>query len=348
MADMINAQETAQPLSHDDSPLSQADAFKAIIGDRGSEEPQERPAPEQDSGNEPDNDAVAETQPSDDSDTGQDDTEALPPIEPPASWTKEERKAWETLPRDLQESIADRERARRADVDRRLNEAAKIAKAAEARELAAEQARKNYEDRIPQLQNAINAQYASEFGDIQTWDDVRKLAAEDPARYTQWQAFNDHAKAIAQEAQQTQQRQQAEASERARQFLEEQNKLFMEKVPDFASPEKALELRRQAFDTLTDIGFAKEDIGHAWDTGGTIPVHDHRFQMLVYKASLYDKAQKAVRTPSPKPAPQVQRPGPASSSKDRQSEQIKTLDQKLSRSGSRSDALALLRAMRTG
>ena len=87
----------------------------------------------------------------------------------------------------------------------------------------------------------------------------------------------------------------------------------------------------------------------AWSTGGAIPIHDHRAQLILRDLAKYNKAQKAVKTtvqPTSKPAPKVQSPAPAVTAKDQRSEHLKRLDERLSRTGSRRDALALIKAGR--
>lgn len=347
MSDQATAPETVQqPAIADNSPLTLNEA-RARIMERPATPPEEGDddAAQQNSGEQPDA-ATHEDEPSGD-DTGTDDTEEdLPLIDPPASWTKDEKKAWESLPRDLQESLAERERARRADIDRRLNDVAKQSQAITAKEQAAEQARKQYEEALPQLQQAIQQQFMTDFADIKSWDDVERMSVEDPIRYNKWDAVQKRAASVNQQVQAAQQRQQEAEELKARDYFQEQAKLFAEKVPEFADPKKAAEISQQAFQTLTDLGFDADEVKEAWKTGDRISVHDHRFQLLVRKASLYDRAQAAVKNPVSKPAPKFNSPGPASNSKDQRTEQIKTLDQKLSRTGSRKDALALIRAMR--
>ena len=81
-------------------------------------------------------------------DEGGDDPEGddLPPIDPPASWTKAEKEAFAALPRAHQETISERERARVADIRRTQDEAAQVRKAAEAAREGAEKARQQYEE----------------------------------------------------------------------------------------------------------------------------------------------------------------------------------------------------------
>ena len=355
--------EQAQtPASADDnSPLTIGEAFAATrppATDRPEDEQnngQNAPSGEDDAsaapqepGDDPDAAAPDDQEPRGE-DAGQEDAaDEQPPIAQPRSWTKDEKKAFAALPREVQETISERERARDADIGRRQNEVAERVRAAEAREQAAEQARKAYEERLPMLVEAIQAQANAEFADIRTWDDVQRMAREDPARYNVWDAMRKQQESFQAEIAASQQRQQQESYQRARNFYNEQMKLFVEKAPEFADPKKAAELRTEAIATLEEIGFSPEVINQAWDTGDSIPVHDHRFQLLVRKAMLYDRAQKAVKkaAAAPKPAPQVQRPGPAVSQKDQRSEHLKNLDNRLSKTGKLKDALAILRASR--
>lgn len=349
MSDQANAPEAVQ--TPDDSPLSRSQ-FMANVAKAREEQntspatPQDGAA-EQNSGQEPET-ATAQEQPSGD-DTGSDDTEeALPLIDPPASWTKDEKKAWESLPRDLQESLAERERARRADIDRRLNEVANESKAIKAKEEAAEQARKHFESQLPVLQQAIQSQFNAEFSDIKSWDDVQKMAGEDPLRYNRWQAMREHNREVAEQVRVAQQRQEAETANKAKAFFEEENRKFLEKAPEFADAGKASELRKKAFEVMQDVGFEADEINDAWANGWSIPVHDHRFQLMVRDLIRLRSAEKAVKNPAPKPAPQVQRPGPAAAKSGQKLEAIKALEQALARSGSREAYMQLQRARRRG
>src|SRR5262249_53107890 len=65
------------------------------------------------------------------------DPDARPPIEPPRSWTKDDKELFKSLPRETQERIAERERLRESDFLRRQNESADKLKALAAREQAA-------------------------------------------------------------------------------------------------------------------------------------------------------------------------------------------------------------------
>jgi len=110
----------------------------------------------------------------------------LPPIEAPRSWTKEDKELFTSLPRATQERIAERERSREGDFNRRQQEAAEKSKALEAERSKAEQARQQYEAALPQLLQTLEQQQAGEFADIKTLADVERLAREDWPRYALW------------------------------------------------------------------------------------------------------------------------------------------------------------------
>src|SRR5262245_42156413 len=110
----------------------------------------------------------------------------LPPIEPPRSWTKEDKELFTGLPRATQERLAERERSREGDFLRRQNEAAEKLKGLAAKEQAVEQARQTYEAALPQLLQTLQQQQAGEFADIKSMADVERLAREDWPRYLLW------------------------------------------------------------------------------------------------------------------------------------------------------------------
>ena len=123
----------------------------------------------------------------------------LPPIEPPRSWTKEDKELFTSLPRETQERIAERERSRESDFLRRQNEAADKLKGLTAKEQAVEQARQQYEAALPILLENLQGAMAGEFADIKTMADVQKMASEDWPRYIRWDAQQKQIAVVKQE-----------------------------------------------------------------------------------------------------------------------------------------------------
>src|SRR5581483_8389334 len=162
------------------------------------------------------------------------DAAELPPIEPPRSWTKDDKELFTSLPRATQERIAERERSRESDFLRRQNEAAELRKAMEAERGKVEQARQQYEAALPALLQTLQQQQAGEFADIKTIADVEKLAREDFSRYALWDAQQKKIGAVLQELNAVQARQVQERQILWSEFARRQDDLFKEKVPEFA------------------------------------------------------------------------------------------------------------------
>lgn len=287
--------------------------------------------------------AVADDDQQPPGETEQDDpADAQPSIDPPRSWSDEDKEAFKALPHDVQQRIAERERAREREIRQRQDEAAEQRKAAEAQLSAAEQARQHYEQQLPHLLQTMHNQFQQEFSDVQSWDDVQKMAQDDPVRYLRWDAMRKQGEAVQREAQAAQVRQQKQQQEWFQNFRAEEAMKFVEKAPEFADPEKAPRLQQQAFETLQDIGWSQQEIQAAWNEGAQISVHDHRFQLLVRDAMKYRNAQKATKTAKPKTVPPVQRPGPATGKNEAKASELQALERKLESTGKARDAAALL------
>ena len=270
----------------------------------------------------------------------------LPPIDPPRSWTKEDKDLFTSLPRDTQQRIAERERSREGDFSRRQQEAAEKSKALEAERSKAEQARQQYEGALPQLLQTLQQQQAGEFADIKTLADVERLAREDWPRYALWDVQQ---KKIAEVAQQMVLAQQRQAQERVQQFSEfarREDDLFKEKVPDMADPKKVAELQTAALAVLKDLGFQETELAQSWQGQGDLSLRDHRVQLLIRDATLWRDAQAKAKAAATRPVPPVQRPGVSQPKGAALDAQIQHLTQKLEKTGNLKDAAALLRARR--
>ncbi len=283
-----------------------------------------------------------ETEPG--SETGTEDPAETPTIDPPRSWTKAEKEAFAALPREHQQNIAERERSRELDIRRGQNEAAERIRAAEAREQAAEQARQQYENALPNLLQTIQNQTAAEFQDIKSWDDVKRMADEDFPRYLRFDAMYKQSQAVQQEVQQSQARQQQQAAQNFEAFRQRETARFLELAPEYGDPAKAPKLQADVRHIFDDVGVTEPELRSLWSGQSGISLHDHRVQMIIRDAVRWRTAQKAVKTAQPKPSAPVQRPGIASNKGESRRADIDKLDQTLSKTGSRQAALALMRA----
>jgi hypothetical protein len=268
----------------------------------------------------------------------------LPPIEPPRSWTTEEKERFKSLPRDLQAYLSEREQERDRDVRRRQNEAADERKAAQAEREAVARARQEYEAALPALLASLQHQQAGEFADIRTPADIEKLAREDFPRYVRWDAQQKRIAALGDEARAVQQRLALELSQHWAHFTQQQDQLFADKVPDIADPDKAPKLRESAVNVLKDRGFTEQELAQLWNGQAAISLRDHRLQLVILDAVKFSHAQRAAKDALTKPVPPVQRPGVAQQKSN--DAEIQALNQKLERTGSARDAAALVAAQR--
>ena len=355
------APPTVAPAPSGSDPVSVREAAKTLGKWRHERPKEEKPAPEraevaapavEESTAQAEDAGVVEAQPP--SETQETDPAEQPPIEPPRSWTKEDKELFAGLPRETQERLAERERSRDTDISRRQNEAAEARKAIEAERQLAEQARQQYEAALPQLLETLQQQQGGQFADIKTMADVQRLATEDPYRFSQWQVHNMQVAAVQQQVQQVQQARQAEDAQKFAEFAREQDRLFVEKVPDMADEKKAGELQKAAVASLESAGFTKDELGAAWNGNINVPFRDHRVMLMIHKASLWDKAQAQVKTitTNAKPIPPVQRPGAAQPKGAAQAAQAEALGKKLDNASGRgqlraaADLLKLRRSAR--
>jgi hypothetical protein len=151
------------------------------------------------------------------------------PIEPPSTWSKQDKELFASLPRALQERLAERERSRE-DVT------AEQRKVLEADHALLDQARQQYEATLPQLLALLQQQHAAEFADIKTPADIERVANDDRARYVKWDLQRKRIAELAQEALGAQGRRQAEQRRRFVEFARRQDDLFKDKVPEMADP----------------------------------------------------------------------------------------------------------------
>lgn len=277
--------------------------------------------------------------------TAEAEPEALPPIEPPRSWTKDEKEEFATYPRDAQEKIARREQDREATLRRSQNEAAEERRGIQAERAKAEQVRQQYESALPLLLQTLQETQQGEFSDIKTMADVTKLANEDWPRYAKWDAAQKQIAAVSQEVRAAQDRQQSEFKKSWADYASKQDQLLNDKAPELADKSKAEKTAKAAQDVLKDVGFSVEELAQAWNGEASLSLRDHRMQLLILDAVKYREAKSNVK-PAPKPVPSVQRPGVSRAPTSADDAQIQALQKRFDRTGDPRDGAALLTARR--
>lgn len=285
-------------------------------------------------------DAGPETVPSENVDA---DPADAPSIEPPRSWSKEDKELFNSLPPETQQRVAERERSRESDFLRRQTEATEKSKALEAKEQAAEQARQQYESAAQNALRTLNAQVANEFADIKTHDDVIKLANEDPFRAIQYRARMDQLASLHQEVQVNKQKKAQDEDARFKAWSKEQDDKFSKQFPEFNDPEKGPKVRTAVTSYLKEIGVPEETLPRLWSN----PLfRDAMFQRVIYEASRFHAAKQDAKSAVQAPKPQVQRPGTVSTKAERSAVDIGALEKKLDNATSTRSQIAAAAALR--
>ena len=330
-------------------PISPRDAANAIADFRNKRDAKEREpeAPEKAAEPEPlaeEANANPEEAPGEQTETTEQVEE--PPIEPPRSWTKEEKAEFATYPREAQEKIARREQDREAALRRGQNETAEQRKAMETERQRVEQARQEYEQAQAAALQIIRDAQSGEFADIKTQADIDKLANEDWPRFARYQAHLMKVGNLEHQVKESQERQAQQYKSQWAEFASKEDAAFLEAAPEMADKEKATKVADASVAMLKSVGFADTDLAKLWNGEASVSLRDHRVQLVIRDAARYREAQKAVKVPV-KVVPQVQRPGVAAPRGADADLKIKALETKLERTGSWKDA-AELRIARLG
>lgn len=278
------------------------------------------------------------------------EADALPPVERPKSWSKDDQAEWESLPRSLQEKIAAREDTREKAIRKAQNDAASASKGLTAKEQAAEQARQNYEARAREAHAILIREQQAQFSDIKTMDDVNALTNPnsgkyDPLRYVQWLAHQQDLQVTAQAVKDADQRAAQKKADEWKTFRGDQDAKAAEYITDLRDPEKAPKVMKAAVEHLQAIGFAPEELV-GFDKGEKLSLFDHRIQRLIFDGLRYAQVQKAAQAAKKTPVPPVQRPGARQPTGNSSGEKLTALNNRLSSTGSIKDAAKLLAARR--
>jgi hypothetical protein len=359
MADDIQPGAAPAPAAEPTAPLSDggkstitaSEAARILAQARKKQSPdsQAASAPEATPANESAEPADANP-PAEDHGETTDEIEAAqaPPIEPPVSWTAEAKERWQTLPRETQDYIAQRESERERLLVQSRNEAKEQARTLDGERAKMEQARQQYETALPALLQTLQQSIAGEFPDIQSMADVEKLAREDWARYIAWDASQKKLNAVASEAKAAQERQLSDLQGKWNAFAAEQDAEFIKAAPEFADKEKAAALQRAAVTYLKEIGYTEDELARNWNGQQAFSLREKRWQMVIRDGMRYRQAQAAVQKAPIKTVPPVTRPGVAPAPGRALESQIKQLESALDKStGNRSARIAAdLQALR--
>jgi len=161
----------------------------------------------------------------------------------------------------------------------------------------AEKQRQDYSQRLNELNQLValtQQQLNSEFADV----DLEKLYEIDP---TEAAKLEHKMKRKQEKLLESVQKVRAEQNKQFQNLVSEQQKILVNKLPEFSDSEKASKLKSDMRSYLQSYGFKDQEIGQ---------IYDHRIVMLVNDAMKYRGLQKA----KPNLASKMQKPGKVLSS----------------------------------
>jgi len=272
--------------------------------------------------------------------TEQEQTDESPSLEPPKSWSAEQKEVWDSLPPKTQEYVLQRETERDTALRRGQNELAEQRKAFEAQTQAQLQQAAEFAKQLPVLQKALLERVTNSEVARMTQQDWLNLAQSDPAKYVELQAKAQADQQLIQATFQAQQQIEAQTkaqaeAQRAEMIKAEWNKLI-EVAPEFADPKAGPTLQKEIIDYLLEIGVPQEALGGM----------DRAFFLIAARDAVNGRklAQKASKAPEQvKNLPPVARPGAAQRTSDQRTQQQFGADKtNISRARSTDDAAAIL------
>ncbi len=277
---------------------------------------------------------IESTQPADHAPTDPAADEDSETIQPPGSWQASDRELFRSLPAALQERIAAREQQRERAVNEALRETAAQRRAADGERAAFEAERQRFQQQLDALVLSARHELASEFADIRTPADLVALAQKDPARYAVLRARQDALQHAQAEQTQLHARAVEQQSAQLRTVIEQEKKALIEKRPDLKDKAVRDRLARDLREYAVSAGYTPDQ----FDSNLS-----HVNLLILEKAMLYDRAQRAKADAVSRNVPRVQTPGTAATRGERAGEARATRLNRLEKSGRIEDAVGLLR-----
>ena len=222
----------------------------------------------------------------------------VPAIEPPKSWSAEEKEAFKLLPPDVQRTLSERDAKRNADISSRFNEVNEQRKQVEAERQKTLTERAQYVQALENQTNFIQYELGKKYGSI----DFVKLSTENPTEAVKIQAEYARDKSqLEQTYSQLVQAKQVQTQETQHayvQYLNEQNEKLAEFVPEWKDKSKRDAIKNDMVGYLmSTYKFTPQELDSLVDA---------REASIAYKAYLYDKAQAEFKAKKVSNAPKVQ------------------------------------------
>jgi hypothetical protein len=208
----------------------------------------------------PDDNQIPEEADADPENTEQTEEPATPAIDPPVSWTAEDKELFAQLPPEAQAVIARRESERDKAVQSKATEAAEARKSREQAEAAIHQLHSAYTSQLEQFLATNEPQKPDP-----AWLNTAAYGEEGPRTFYQMQAAYEAHQAQRTQAQQelqTAQQRQAALTERQQQaFYAEQHQLLSDPekgIPGWSDPSRQPEIAKQITEFANAHGYAEQ------------------------------------------------------------------------------------------
>lgn len=272
-----------------------------MLPDEEDDQPEAPPA-EAGEGEQPEPDEEADDEPE-----GEVEGDDLPPIDPPVSWTAEEKAKFAELPRDLQETVQKRETDRERFVQSKSQEAARARSESEQAAMT----------QLAQIEREYAQRYAATAQQFDIPEPDIGLLATNPTEYAM--QAHQHRAALAQrnEAQQAAQYYAAQAQQREAQaeqaFRAQEYQVIVSEFPEYADPTTGPKIVADLTAVARELGYPPEliEAARATDIMAMRKVAEYKA-----KAERLDRmeAKKMEKVRAAKGLPNVAKPGVAQGS----------------------------------
>jgi hypothetical protein len=186
---------------------------------------------------------------------------------------------------------------------------------AEAQEASQTEWQRAHDERAAQIQalqiagSVITAEFARDFPDIKSLNDLHTLAHTNPERYVKAHAALSRAQAVVSEHQRLGQQAAQDAQAQFEKWAMQQDEVFNGRHPEMKDPKIAKQMGDLMKQELAKIGLSQQEIAALRSGQQDISFRDARAQEILLDAVRWRAGKDRMREIAAKPLPAVQRPG---------------------------------------
>jgi hypothetical protein len=257
--------------------------------------------------------------------------------------------------------VSDQQQSEADLLAHQINAQQAAAEAAQQRAAAMELSRQQQElaklneARVQVHQAELRKIWQAEFSDIRTDADLSRVAQQSPARAQRAQQIVAEFTAADQIVQQrhAQEQQQQQRQQQWQQFCSSEDHAFVQAHPELSDAKLAYEVQQECLSYLQDKGFSQRQIAEMYSSDpatlaqqGLTSIRSAQAQAIIYDAVQHRLATRRAKQITAKRLPPVQKPGVARDRAFVDHEHMKSLTDRLDRTGNVRHAAELVRARR--